>query len=69
MGKETKADDVNEANRRISRAPEKPSRKKQSTLRADVLPAALGAITGAKHGGGETEQALRRATEKRGRKD
>jgi hypothetical protein len=66
MGKETKADDTTDANHKISRPSEEPSRKKQSTLRADVLPAALGASTAAKRPSGETEQALRRATEKKG---
>ena len=66
MAKNSKAEDTADANRKISRPSEEPSRKKQKTLRADVLPSVLGANTTAKSEGGETEQALRRATQKRG---
>ena len=62
----SKAHDTAEANRKISRPSKEPARKKQKTLRADVLPSVLGANTAAQPRGGETEQALRRATEKRG---
>ena len=66
MEKKSNVDETAEVNRKISRPSEDPSPKKQKTLRVDVLPSVLGANTSANPQRGETEKALRRATEKRG---
>lgn len=61
-------DQVTKANQRISRPGESEAEQKKSAarlLRADMLPAAAGAITQAADRPGETEEALRRATAKR----
>ena len=64
MAKKTKAEGIAQTNRRISRGSDK-SRKKESSLTADMPPAGLGAITASKARTGETEQALKRAVKKR----
>lgn len=62
MRKESKADEITNANRQISRPGKQRGHDKHT---AATIPAALGAMTTGKHKGGETEQALKRATKTR----